>query len=163
MTSPLSGALKRTSKLRAQMQRGLGALNDADRRRIDKDAKSEFSESLDLDEAMRPRYPLENRWDYLLGHEPSNRVVALEPHSATSGEVAVIIAKKERAKVHLRTELEPDAHVSQWFWVASGRVDFAPFEKAKLRLDQAGITFVGRTLQKKHLVRTASRGDVRET
>jgi hypothetical protein len=46
--------------------------------------------------------------------------------------------------------------VTHWFWVASGKVDFLPLDKAKIRLDNEDITFIGKTLQAKHLPRAGS-------
>jgi len=49
--------------------------------------------------------------------------------------------------------LKVGATVAEWFWVASGTVDFTPIDKAYLRLSQEGITFVGKALLTKHLAR----------
>lgn len=41
--------------------------------------------------------------------------------------------------------------VRRWFWVASGRVQFADTERARRRLDEHGIRFVGKVLQARYL------------
>jgi hypothetical protein len=65
-----------------------------------------------------------------------------------------VIAKRQAALVQLREHLREGKSVSEWFWVASGRVDFLDIEKARYRLDQNGIKFVGKKLLKKHLPST---------
>jgi hypothetical protein len=93
----------------------------------------------------------ENRWDYLLGHAPSKQLVGVEPHSAANSEISTVVDKLVAARSQLQDHLCDGKFVAKWFWVASGKVHFAPLEKATLRLAQNGITFVGRTLTSKHL------------
>jgi hypothetical protein len=143
--------MSRTSSLLERIQDGLGAVENADRALIDGAIRASFDDSLDLDEAMRPAFPNENRWDYLLGHASSGAVVALEPHSANTSEASVVIAKRRRALDQLRGHFEDGHRVTSWYWVASGKVDFAPHDKIVNQLNQNGITFVGRALLQKHL------------
>jgi hypothetical protein len=63
-----------------------------------------------------------------------------------------VIAKKNAAKGQLRDHLKPGSAIAAWFWVASGKVDFAPHDKVIRRLEQEGITFVGGTLREKELL-----------
>jgi hypothetical protein len=109
---------------------------------------------------MREEHPQENRWDYLLGHCPSGEVVAVEPHSARQDQVSTVIDKRTAARNHLRDHLREGVSVSRWLWVASGDVHFADTERARRRLDQNGIQFVGRKILPKHLPnRPAGNGD----
>lgn len=100
---------------------------------------------------MKPEHAQESRWDYLLGHAPSGEVVAVEPHSARQDEISTIVRKLTAAKRHVRPHLREGVNVARWLWVASGKVQFANTEKAKLNLDQNGIQFVGRKVLAKHL------------
>ena len=104
-----------------------------------------------MDRALEEQYPSENRWDYLLGYAPGLAVVGLEPHSAKQDEISTVIRKKQAAGQQLATHLKPGERVAEWYWVASGKVYFADTEKARRRLDQHGIRFVGRKLLRKHL------------
>ncbi len=115
------------------------------------DIRESFADSLDLDKAMQEGHEQENRWDYLLGHTQSATVIGLEPHSARQDQITTVIKKKEAARQQLRGHLEQGARVTAWLWVASGKVHFAPTEKAHRRLDQTGIKFVGREVRKEHL------------
>jgi hypothetical protein len=140
-----------TSVLHGGIHDGLGALEKAHKRLIDEELRPSFVDSLDIDEGMRAGREQENRWDYLLGHGETSSVVGLEPHSAYTGEVSTVIEKKRAARGQLLAHMKPGSRIAAWFWVASGKVDFAPHEKTIRRLDQEGITFVGEALRAKHL------------
>jgi hypothetical protein len=62
-----------------------------------------------------------------------------------------VIEKRTASLRHLRGELAPGHRVAAWYWVASGRVDFVPHEKAMHRLSENGIAFVGGRLGARHL------------
>jgi hypothetical protein len=112
----------------------------------------DFLDSLDLDKATRERHPNDARWDYLLGHDASSRVVAIESHSAETSQVSLVIQKRTASLEHLHGQLADGHYVAAWYWTASGRVDFVPHEKVVNRLSQNGIQFVGGRLEAKHLV-----------
>ncbi len=130
---------------------GLMAMEGGHRALIDESVRSDFADSLNLDTSLREAHPDENRWDYLLGHGPSRSVIGLEPHSAKKDEISTVIAKRRSALIHLRKHLKPGRSIAAWLWVASGRVHFANTEKARLQLDQNGITFVGKLVLNRHL------------
>lgn len=151
MTTPIRRALLPNSSLRRDVRDGLEAIEKKHRSLLGADIRVCFADSLEIDESLRRGNDQANRWDYLLGHSESEAVVGLEPHSASTSEVSTVIGKKKAALRQLASHLKPGARVVSWFWVASGRVDFVPHERVVRRLDQAGITFVGETLKKKHL------------
>jgi hypothetical protein len=118
---------------------------------FDETIRSSFADSLDVDEAFKVGREQENRWDYLLGHGPSRRIVGVEPHTAANSEITTVIRKLEAARRQLRHHLRDGKFVAKWFWVASGKVRFVPMEKATLRLAQNGVEFVGGRIMNKHL------------
>lgn len=150
-TTPIRRALTEESTLQPLVKDGLGAVQRAHKDYLAEAVRTAFADSIDIDEALKQGREQENRWDYLLGHEASGTIVAVEPHSARDDEVSTIIAKRTAARDQLRVHLRPGATVARWLWVASGRVSFANTEKTKFRLDQNGITFVGRQVQARHL------------
>jgi len=154
--TPVRAALRPSSALLPRVSDGLDGVNRGHRRLIDTAIRALFSDSLDLDAALRTQRPQDNRWDYLVGHAGSGKVVGLEPHSAATGEVSTVIAKRAAARAQLQDHFRRGAAVAAWFWVASGRVDFVPHDKAMMRLLQAGITFVGGRVLAKHLSELAS-------
>lgn len=149
--TPVRRILKDTSPLQNVVMDGLGGVQDGDRDYIDTDIRRFFADSLDLDKAMKANHPEENRWDYLLGHRPSGKVIGLEPHSAKEDQVSTVIAKRTEAINQLREHLKPGGCIAAWLWVASERIHFADTEKARRRLDQNGIQFVGTKVLLKHL------------
>jgi hypothetical protein len=135
---------------------GLGAVETAHRDLFEASIRASFDDSLNFDEAMRPGHEQENRWDYLLGHASSGRVVAVEPHSAKQDEISTVVRKLAAAKEQVRPHLKDGINVSRWLWVASGNVQFAGTEKVVFQLAQKGIDFVGRRVLAKHLPQGAT-------
>ena len=153
--TPIRASLDPESSLLPHVRDGIGAVSDGDRSYIDQAIRGEFADSLETDENLRVGREQENRWDYLLGHGASRAIVAFEPHSATNKEVSAVIGKRAKALEQLRPHLAEGAYVRDWFWVASGKVDFVPMEKATNQLNNNGITFVGKQLLAKHLAALA--------
>ena len=149
--TPIRRNLSERSALLHGVRDGLGALVPAHRDHLDGKIRPAFADSLDLDATLREKFPQTNRWDYLLGHSQTGAIVGLEPHPATSDQVSTVIAKRKASLEQLKPHLRAGARVSAWFWVASGRTQFSPMEKAVFNLQQNGITFVGGSLQQKHL------------
>ena len=115
------------------------------------EVRTSFADSLDIDKALRKGNDQANRWDYLLGHSGSSTLIGLEPHSAKEDRISTVIAKKSAAGRQLAEHLGAGARIKQWLWVASGPVHFANTERARVRLDQNGIKFVGKVVLPKHL------------
>lgn len=147
----LRRALRDESSLLPKVVDGIGAVEAGHRNYFDEPVRRSFEDSLALDEALRAGNEGEHRWDYLLGHGPSGQVIAVEPHSAKQDQVSTIIRKRAAAREQLRPHLESNARVARWLWVASGAVQFADTDKARRRLDQHGIEFVGRKVLERHL------------
>jgi len=81
---------------------------------IDVSVRAEFADSIDIDKAMQVGNEQENRWDYLLGHTPSTKVVALEPHRARQDEISTIIRKREKAREQLLPHLKTKTRIASW-------------------------------------------------
>jgi hypothetical protein len=156
MSGPVSRALT-GSYLAAAIRDGIQAIPSEKRKHISESVRPAFLDSLDLDEASRPRHPSDARWDYLLGHSPSSQVIAIETHSAETSQVAKVIQKRTASLGHLQDQLGAGHRVAAWYWAASGRIDFVPHEKMVLRLSENGIEFVGGRLEAKHLAHLSAR------
>jgi hypothetical protein len=152
MATPIRRGLRPESRLQSLVCNGLQAVEGAHLKHIEEDIRAEFADSLDVDRAFQAEHAQENRWDYLLGHCGTRKIVALEPHTAANKELSTVIRKREASMRHLRGHLKPGVVVAKWFLVASGRVDFIATEMARARLDQSGIQFVGKTLLRKALI-----------
>jgi hypothetical protein len=142
--------LRSDSTLQAVVRDGIDALKGK-RDILQEDIRPALGDSLDLDAALESDYPNDPRWDYLLGHTPSRKLIGVESHSAHTREVSVLIRKKQAALEQLRPHLRDGHSVDHWLWVASGNVQILDLDKARRRLDQHGITFVGRQVLARHL------------
>lgn len=151
MTTPIRAALISSSSLKDLVRDGIQALEKSHRTLIEEDVRIAFTDSLDIDKAFRKGHEKENRWDYLLGHDESRKIVGLEPHTANNSALSTVIKKREASRQHLRKHLKAGVFVAEWFWVASGKVDFVPLEKAITRLNANGIRFVGKAFLRKWL------------
>ena len=147
----LRAALKNDSALQEHVKDGMGAIKHGHKNYFETAIRTSFADSLELDEAMLKGHENENRWDYLLGHGPTDTMIAVEPHSAKQDQISTVINKRKMAKVRLQDHLKEGKSVSKWLWVASGEVHFANTEKARLKLDENGITFVGTQVKAKHI------------
>lgn len=156
--TPLRRALAERSGLRAAVVDGLGAIASDHRNLFDKHVRRVLSDSLDLDNAVKMGRECESRWDYLVGHEPSRTVLAIEPHSAKQGEIATVIRKRRAALSHLKGHLKDGIHIRRWLWVAAGKVHFANTEKAKILLAQHGIEFIGSQITQSHVANERDQG-----
>jgi hypothetical protein len=154
--TPVRSALVEDSELLPSVLDGLAAVEAAHRDLFDHGIRSSFADSLDLDRATRRGREEENRWDYLLGHETSGEVVAVEPHSAKDGHVRTVLKKQLAARNHLKDHLRDGVKIRKWLWVSAGKVHFADTEKTKLLLLQNGIQFAGSKITAKHLSSTSS-------
>jgi hypothetical protein len=127
------------------------ALQPGHRKLIEPALRGAFADSIDIDAAFLQGRETESRWDYLLGHGVRKIIIGLEPHTANNHEVSTVIAKRRAALDQLREHFQPHSRVVEWFWVASGNVDFTPLDKAHARLNQNGIRFIGKQLVQKWL------------
>ena len=148
--SPVRDALEGESSLHSKVMNGLGAMKPKDIDFIDSEIRRKFQDSIDTDLAFIECHRQDHRWDYLLGHD-SQILVAVEPHSAKTDEISVVIRKKDALQRQMRSHLKAGKGISKWLWVASGSTDFQKVSQARIKLSQHGISFVGRKVMAKHL------------
>lgn len=147
MPLTIRAALKPTSSLIEHVRPGIQAMKSRDQALIQVTERNKIGDSLDLDGATAAAAPQDHRWDYILSVPSAEKLVAVEPHSATNSEVSVVIRKKNRALAVLRDHLKPGQGVAEWHWVTHGRVAFSPMDRATRKLAQEGIQFHGRGLR----------------
>lgn len=144
----LKSAFQETSHLRAHIETGLHALSQRDVRLVAESERSKVGDSIDLDAATRAEFPEAHRWDYVISLPASSQLVGIEPHAARESEISVVVAKKRHALEYLKNHLRAGYSIAKWFWVSHKSVHFSRMEPAQRRLNQNGITFVGRNLKK---------------
>lgn len=153
--TPVRSALNPNSFLLNEVKDRLEAVKKKDRKLLADDIKAAFGDSLDIDSTLLKDHEQENRWDYLFGHNVSEQIIAVEPHTAAQHEVEVVIRKRKYAKEQLASHLKSSARISRWLWVTRGKNHFADTEKVRRILDQNGIEFVGKQVLAKHLPKAA--------
>lgn len=121
----LVSSIHRDSVLRSQVKRGLQSIERRHADLIDTGARQAIADSLDLDAALASDHPDEPRWDYLLGHRSTRKVLAMETHSAHDDQVTAVIAKRRHAIRQLEPHLLRGIRVDAWYWIASGNVSFS--------------------------------------
>jgi hypothetical protein len=142
----LARALKEESVLRTQIRTGMGAISRQHHSLIAEDQRVRIGDSIDLDAATRTGREQEHRWDYLVSLPDANKLVAIEPHTASDKEIRVLVQKKNNAAALLREELRPGFKVAGWHWVTN-KVGFSRMEPALRALAQNGIKFHGRLIR----------------
>ncbi len=142
----LAVALVDQSTLASFVRPGCEAIESRHRGMIEDSERERIADSLDLDSATRAEFPNENRWDYLVSVADAKVLVAVEPHTARDSEIEVVIRKKSHAVRYLSRHIRQGHRVGRWIWVSS-RSRFSRMEKARRRLDQAGIKFAGRLIR----------------
>ncbi len=109
-----------------------------------------LSGSVDLDAALRIKYPHSPRWDYVVAIEKqgATQLCMIEIHDANShGAVRSIVNKRD----WLVSWLETDGEVllkyrRELVWIASGPSSFHRGSPQAKRLAQKGVKFVGHRL-----------------
>lgn len=142
----LTRALKKGSALHGHVQNGMDAIARKHHSLIADDQRVRIGDSIDLDTATRLGREQEHRWDYLVSVPDADRLVGIEPHTASDKEIRVMVQKKNNAVALLRQELRPGLGVVSWHWVTD-KVRFSRMEPAMRALSQSGIKFHGRLIR----------------
>ena len=124
---------------------GLQALNPADRQRVICQDTRSLEGSICLDDALKKMYPQAPRWDYGVGLEKEQKVLAIwvEVHPARSGgDVQSLLAKAHWLKARLQESPKLQSMTQKPFhWVASGTVKIPKTGSWRRQLSQNGIRF----------------------
>jgi hypothetical protein len=138
----LRAALSPDSHLAELVAAGLQALPVSDRATISSEPPRYVVDSLALDD----RSGSTGEWDYLLGIDERQRpVIGVEGHPATNGEVAAVIAKKQRSVTVLQKHMVV-TDVRPWIWISSGKDTVSRSSTEWRKLIKARIELVGRHL-----------------
>ncbi len=140
-------AVQESPDLRGAWRPGLGALG-TDSRHVAANDPRTIAGSVHIEECLKKSRKTERRWDYAVGHKPSNRgtevVYWIEVHPAYDHEIKVVKEKLNSLHNWLRTSAprlnEMD---SDFVWVASGDTSFTKGSKQVRRLAEEGLSFHG--------------------
>jgi hypothetical protein len=152
--SPVSAFVQAVTAAGLVAEAGKGAVQKAYRDRVNGQlANTQFTGSVDMDEAFRLAEGQANRWDYGLGVQHAacpEMAVWVEPHPASShGEVKVVLAKLAWLKAKLQlpafgplkalTDACAQQGVLPYRWVSSGAVAIRAGSREAHMLALAGM------------------------
>ena len=146
------GAVEITPHLESAWNRGLQALRAEDKPHIVAEDTRRLKGSVDVDSALAQVEPNANRWDFAIAYDHSDRTEEViywtELHTASDGEVSVVIAKTRWLLAWLATggsNLDPFER--EIVWVASGATTFTRTSPQQRRMAQEGLRYVGSHLR----------------
>lgn len=130
---------------------GLQALRPEDKPHIEAENPRQLRGSVDVDKAYQKRAPQDNRWDFAIAYQHSNRkdevVYWVELHTASDSQIKVVIKKAKWLLEWLRNEGKPLSNFeNSLVWVASGPTSFTRSSQQMKQIAQAGLKFVGSKL-----------------
>jgi hypothetical protein len=65
-------AVEETPDIKAAFCSGLQALRRSDRQHVSAQDTNRLAGSVDIDTTVKDQYPNDSRWDYAIGHRPTN-------------------------------------------------------------------------------------------
>ena len=144
-------ALKTIPALAGKHRLGLQALKAVDRARVNLKPAKCVRASVEVDETLRPFFPQDPRWDYVLAQPPAHgnrkeRLVWLEVHPANgTGNIAEMESKLQWLKEWLKGK-QLELFPRRFVWVSSGRCEITPRSPRMRQLIEQGLEFRGRCL-----------------
>ncbi len=146
-------AVNNTPGLEGACRKGLQALaSDKERDRIRCSSPRGLCGSVNLDAALKDRYPNDPRWDYGIGWKDKRTgeemAIWVEFHDANSHHVNDVIAKAQWLRGWL-TKSAPELYRitrRPFRWIATGSVVLTRHSPQARRLAQAGLSYPSRML-----------------
>ena len=150
----LSAAIKQIPSLTGKLKPGLQALSKNHRDAISPENPRKLSGSIDIDTALKSKYPHDHRWDYCIGIQKqrnADSLVWVEFHPANSHSVRDMLAKAKWLKQWLAGCGKPLQGLMKTKidlrWVPTGPVAIRQASKQSKILAQAGISFPKRHIK----------------
>jgi hypothetical protein len=145
-------AVEETPSVADSWRSGLGALRGVHRQHIEAEDTRRLRGSVDVDTALAATCPNDPRWDYAIGHQPSNHesetVYWVEIHPASSGEVNDVLQKLVWLKAWLRNSAPRlNSMRKEFIWVSSGRTSFTLSSPQQKQFALLGLQHKGRVLR----------------
>lgn len=145
-------AVKKVPGLEKAHRPGLRALRSQDRPHIVAEDTRRLSGSVDVDSALREKYPEANRWDFAITYKHDDRkdefVYWVELHTANDSQVKVVIRKAQWLLEWLRGE----GHALSGFereviWVSSGATSLSLSAPQTKQMAEVGLIHRGGKLR----------------
>ena len=137
-----------TQELSGAYRSGIGALEEADRNRIECFQTRRLRGSVNLEASLRDYYPNEPIWDYGVGWRMESKnecAIWIEVHPASSGHVGSVINKAKWLKIWLQNSAPALSRLTRgndgYVWISSGRVLLQRTSRQARQLAAAGVSF----------------------
>lgn len=139
--SSFQKAVEGTPNISTAYRSGLQSLKKSDRSSVTVADTKHLDGSVDIDTAVKEKYPNDNRWDYAIGY--SGRVCYVEVHPAYTSEVSTIEKKLKWLKAWLKDKAPvldaiPKA-TPAYVWSQTGKGAILPQSSQAKRLATLGI------------------------
>lgn len=148
---PFKDAVIATPHLEHAWKAGLGALRAQDRSHIQPEDTRLLRGSVDVDSTLQQFEPHAHRWDFAIGYQHSNksteRIYWVEIHTASDGQIKVVLDKLRWLQNWLKTEGKSMASFEREFiWVSSGATSFTRTSPQQKQLAMLGLQHKGSVL-----------------
>lgn len=140
--SSFQKAVEGTPDISTAYRSGIQALKRSDRGVFDVADTRLLDGSVDIDTAVKEKYPNDNRWDYAIGY--SGKVCYVEVHPAYTSEVSVVENKLKWLKTWLKEKAPlmdaiPKA-TPAFVWAQTGKCGILPWSSQARKLAAMGMT-----------------------
>ena len=127
--------VQNTQEIKNCYQRGLQALREKDKDKIEAQNTRKLNGSVNIDDCLKSKYPNASRWDYAIGY--NNQIYFVEVHPAIPREIKELAKKLNWLKNWKRNT--PFRNDNNFYWVASGKVGILPKSNDSKRIANLGI------------------------
>jgi len=144
-------------ELVGSFREGLQALKGGHRARVVCENSRRLTGSVDVDQALASRHPIDSRWDYGIGiqnPQGKERAIWVEVHPAATSNVTEVINKLRWLKNWLKTEAPGLDRLTRgiagetgFYWVATSGVNIRKGSPQARQLAVAGLDFPRRQIQ----------------
>ena len=145
-------AVQETPAFQGRWRQGLRALRGRDRPHVQAEDTRRLTGSVYADTALEGDFPNDQRWDYAIGHRPTDlrqeMVYWVEVHPASDGEVNVVLGKLRWLQQCLHDSApQLNAMWRQFIWVSSGKTSFTLSSPQQKQFALLGLQHKGRVLR----------------
>ncbi len=135
MENDFKTAVVQTSEIANAYKSGIQAIKGNERAKFSFSDNRKIKGSVDIDSALKSKYPEQNRWDYAIGY--GDVVVYAEVHPCATSEVSIVINKRDWLIQWLKGK-PIDKLGKSLYWVATQGVAIKDAKKKK-ELSMKGI------------------------
>jgi len=128
-------AVEQTSDISNAYKSGIQAIKGNEKPKFSFSDNRAIKGSVDIDTALRSRFPEQNRWDYAIGY--GDIVVFAEVHPCSTSEVSTILSKRDWLLQWLKDKPLNELPKSL-YWVATQGIAIKDMKKRK-ELSQKAI------------------------